>query len=513
MKALPSSVAGRLTRALGRRTAARAYDERRLLFDLGRAARLATNIQQLYELVVKELADALGASHVSVFVSDERTGDFVCRVCSAEAPPSEGEAVAARRVVLTKDSLAVRRLRNLSAPLGITPRDLDTWLRALDPADAEARARRERECATLVEINARLLVGVLMHDRLVGILSVGPRGDSRPFSADDKRMLMALANQLAFVIVNAQLAERMVAEEGLRRELALAREVQQRLLPARPPAARAVSLSGFCEPASAVGGDYYDFLRLGEEQIGLAVGDVAGKGVGAALLMSNVQASWRSQILAQGAGAHGSLNELVRTMNRLIFQATGPAGYVTFFCARFDERECALSYVNAGHNPPLLVRRGGCAAPQRASAHAACQAGGERLPSLNVAATGGGSAALSPAAGHVSAGACDSVPGGFRVEELQAGGPVLGIFEDWRYEQGTVRLESGDIIVAYTDGLTEALNAEGEEFGVGRLCEALVAEAREPADVIRDRLVARVREWCAGTPQHDDLTFVVLVAN
>lgn len=438
-----------LTRRRAGGAPARAYDDRRLLFDLGRAARLATNIEQLYELIVNELAAALGASHVSVFVRDERTGDFVLRVCSAEA--SAGGA--GRRLILAKDSLAARRLRNLSAPLGITPRDLDAWLRAPGGFDRETR---ERECDMLREINARLLVGVMMHDRLVGVLSVGPRADARHFSSDDKRMLMSVANQLAFVIVNAQLAERTVAEESLRRELMLAREVQQRLLPARPPAASGLSLSGFCEPASAVGGDYYDFLRLGEGQLGLAVGDVAGKGVGAALLMSNVQASWRSQILSRG---EGSLPELVRAMNRLIFQATGPAGYVTFFCARLDEGARSLTYVNAGHNPPLLVRAG-------------------------------------------------------EVGELRDGGPVLGIFEDCEYEQGSVSLESGDVVVAYTDGLTEALNASGEEFGVGRLCEALAGDGgREPAEVVRDRVVARVRAWCAGTPQHDDLTFVVLVIN
>ncbi|MDQ3803040.1 MAG: SpoIIE family protein phosphatase [Acidobacteriota bacterium] len=500
--ALEFSVNRRFVHALGRRFAGHTYDERRLLFDLGRAARAATNINQLYELVVKELAGALGTSHVSIFVSDERTGDFIRRVCSTEHAQKRGTraegggmAEQARGAVLTKDSLVVRRLRNLSAPLGITQRDLDTWLRSLASCDRAARERRELECATLLDIRARLLVGVTMHGRLVGILSVGPPDGSRQFSADDKRMLMSIANQLAFIIVNAKLAERMVAEEGLRRELALAREVQQRLLPAQPPPVNGMSLSGFCQPASAIGGDYYDFLRLGENQVGFAVGDVAGKGIGAALLMSNVQASWRSQILAQGAGAgvRGALAELVQTMNRLIFHSTGAASYVTFFCATLDTRSRALSYVNAGHNPPLLVRKKGrnVASP-----------GAEQRPDRRRAATEG-----------IFGGAGDSVSEKFRVEELPTGGPVLGVFEEWRYEQDSVLLESGDLLIAYTDGLTEALNAAGEEFGVGRLSEALAACAGGSADEVREHVVERVRGWCAGAPQHDDLTFVVLTVN
>lgn len=517
------SVNRRLAHTLGRRFGGRTYDERRLLFDLGRAARIATNIDQLYELVVKELAGALGTSHVSIFVRDDRTGDFVRRVCSTEQTPQpsgqaegEGRLEQARRVILMSDSLVVRRLRNLSAPLSVTPHDLDTWLRSLASFDRATRERRELECATLLDIRARLLVGVTMHDRLVGILSVGSPDGSRQFSADDKRMLMSIANQLAFIIVNTKLAERMVAEEGLRRELLLAREVQQRLLPARPPSAAGLSLSGFCQPASAIGGDYYDFLHLGKNQIGFAVGDVAGKGIGAALLMSNVQASWRSQLLTQdmGAAASGSLTQLVESMNRLIYRSTDAASYVTFFCATLDMHTRVLRYVNAGHNPPLLVRKKGrnVDSPKEIVP----TPGNIRTkPPPPASGTGGNVPpdGLRTSTGPILAGVGGPESEKFCFEELQTGGPVLGVFEEWPYEQGYVPLESGDLLIAYTDGLTEALNEAGEEYGVGRLSEALAACAEGSADEARDHLVACVHRWCASASQHDDLTFVVLTIN
>jgi serine phosphatase RsbU (regulator of sigma subunit) len=163
---------------------------------------------------------------------------------------------------------------------------------------------------------------------------------------------------LSFVIENARLVERIVAEETLRRELALAAEVQQRLFPSDPPVSGSVEMAGYCQPARGVGGDYYDFLQLGDQQIGIALADVAGKGIAAALVMSNVQASLRSQTIAQ----HGSerpevsLTELVSTMNRLLCRSTDPSTYVTFFYSQFDERTRQLVFVNAGHNPPLLLR-------------------------------------------------------------------------------------------------------------------------------------------------------------
>jgi len=245
-------------------------------------------------------------------------------------------------------------------------------------------------------------------------------------------------------------------------------------LPAQPPASSVLELSGFCQPARGVGGDYYDFLAFDNQQIGIAIADVAGKGISAALLMSTVQASLRSQTMVHNAAAQpaGSLAELVVSMNRLLCRATGEANYVTFFYAQFDERTQELTYVNAGHNPPFLLR-----------------------PSNGEAA---------PAAGESGSDAANGCL------KLTTGGPFIGMFDQCCYEQETIQLHKGDLLVAYTDGVTEALNTAGEEFGEDRLEEAMMAVAHLPASEVRDRVVKRVLAWCVGAPQYDDLTFIVV---
>ncbi len=429
-------------------------EDRRFLLDLSGGVRAATNVVQLYEQVAGKIAREFRVDCVSLFIRDEATGDFVCRATyGVPLRQPESSAQAAR---LGGDDFVVRRLRHLASPLAVDPGSFDLWVCA---APTQAKASREREAGVLRRLDARLLVQVNARERLTGVLALGPRAPGLAYTAEEKLLLLTVAGQLALVVENARLLERMVEEERLRRELAMAAEVQQRLFPESPPLSDAIELAGYCQPARKVGGDYYDFFDFGGGQTGLVVADVAGKGISAALLMSTLQASLRASV-ADGhpdASRDNELCELVATLNRLLCHSTGPASYVTFFYAQFDARASALGYVNAGHNPPLLVR----------SSDEPCA-------------------------------------------KLDLGGPVLGIFEGCRYEQGTVTLQSGDVFVGYTDGVVEALNARGEEFGERRLRDSVVAFAHMPAEGICARLVRRVDEWCADTPQHDDLTLVVL---
>ncbi len=506
---------------LDRHLPVRAYDERRILFDLGQAARGVTNTNQIYDFVVKEIADALRATNVSVFVRDDTTGDYVCRVSSEKLEVQREAAMpAADRLTLKANALIVKRLNGLTAPLGLTPADLDTWRRGVASVSVASRAERERECATLQAVDVRLVLGITIHERLIGILSLGVRQNSRSYSAEDKRMLMSVASQLAFIIENAKLTERMIAEEGLRRELALAREVQQRLLPEAAPQAESIELAAFCQPARAVGGDYYDFLTLDDNQIGIAIADVAGKGISAALLMSSVQASLRSQAMNHRARADGrSLAELVSTMNHLMHRSTGAASYVTFFYAQFDERARTLTYVNAGHNPPMLVRAktthgrragGGPQAFSNRKAHWSSVPNGVTAAVYEAAYSAGVTVLEEVMPENNSTNHSNFREPSFEVRELTAGGAVLGVFDNCYYEQETVQMESGDLLVAFTDGLTEALDREGHEFGEERLRDTLTACAHLSADEVRDVVVGQVREWSAGAAQHDDLTFVVM---
>jgi sigma-B regulation protein RsbU (phosphoserine phosphatase) len=305
----------------------------------------------------------------------------------------------------------------------------------------------------------RLLVQIRARDQILGILALGARTTGHDYTDADREMLFLAAAQLALVIENEKIVERAVAEERLHRELALAAEVQRRLLPEAAPAVSGIELAGVCLPARGVGGDYYDFIDLGGERLGLAIADVSGKGISAALVMSSVQAYLRSQTVVASGPSGARLGDLVTRINLLLCRSTASSTYVTFFYAEYDAAARRLTYVNAGHNPPLLLR--------------------------------GREASGEPYA------------------RLTSGGPVIGVFETPLFEQGSVELESGDVVIAYTDGVTEALDRSGEEFGEERLIEAVSTAADVSANAIRDAVLHRINEWSAGTPQHDDLTLVV----
>jgi sigma-B regulation protein RsbU (phosphoserine phosphatase) len=484
----------RAAAAIERRLAPEVYDERRILFDLGQAARASASLDQLFRLVVRQIEEALQTSSVAILVRDDRDGDYVCRISSRH----DTEPRPAEQWSLSGDAFIVKRLRNLSAPLGVNPQEFEAWTRALAAAPRQVKEVRQREIELLQQLNSRLLLQVLMRNELVGIISLGPRASGRPFSAEDKQMLAAVAGQLAFVIEHSKLIGRIVEEERLRRELALATEVQQRLFPSQPPVTESLDLSGFCQPAREVGGDYFDFLKLDTGGIGLAVADVAGKGIAAALLMSIVQASLRSLAAAQSliAGSKKNLADLVREMNRLLWRSTSASSYVTFFYAQFDEESRRLTYVNAGHNPPLLLRAAVSEGENEPARFAPARASRPLLPP----------AAIAPAVRTAD----ETLAADPAWTRLTTGGMALGLFDGSCYEQEVVQLVPGDLLFCYTDGVTEALNVEGEEFGEARLQALLCASARLPAEEVRGAVVERVLAWCRGTPQHDDLTFVVL---
>jgi sigma-B regulation protein RsbU (phosphoserine phosphatase) len=206
------------------------------------------------------------------------------------------------------------------------------------------------------------------------------------------------------------------------------------------------------------------------------------------LLMSTVQASLRCQLVSQ----ERSLADVVSSMNRLLRRSMGDAGYATFFLAEFDKATHALTYVNAGHNPPMLLS--GVTASREAAAFVATKS--LRSSSNAVAGT--------------SAAVGVSVVEKPVVSLLPTGGPIIGTFLDEPYEQETIQLQSGDTLVAYTDGVTEALNRAGKEFGEDQLRSVLVESLLLPAREIGKKIIARVLDWQGRTPQHDDITLLVV---
>jgi phosphoserine phosphatase RsbU/P len=261
----------------------------------------------------------------------------------------------------------------------------------------------------------------------------------------------ALAQEVARL--TTAIGREMAQRERLNRELEIAREVQEHLFPQRFPVVLGLDYCGHCRPAREVGGDYYDFLGLPDGRLGIAIGDVSGKGVGAALMMASLEASLRALAPVVDDPA-----ELMGRVNSLVHQASATNRFATLFYAQFDPATRRMLYVNAGHNPPLVLRN--------------------------------------------SAGSC-------KVLRLETGGPVIGLLRH-RYERGVFTLEAGDLLVLFTDGVSESMNARDEEWGEERLigfaksCHGLTAVEG------MWRILAAARAFAAGAEQHDDMTLVVL---
>jgi phosphoserine phosphatase RsbU/P len=252
-------------------------------------------------------------------------------------------------------------------------------------------------------------------------------------------------------------------KERLQSELEIAREVQSQLFPRNVPDLKTLNLTGVCNPARVVSGDYYDFMRLADSSLAFAIGDVAGKGISAALLMAAIQSTMRMQLTPGlitpagngGAPPHPSPAVMVSRLNKQLYANTSPEKYATFYFAVYEEPGGILTYTNAGHLPPILVRHG--------------------VPQL-----------------------------------LQVTGTVVGAFPFSRYEEKQVQLESGDLLVAYTDGIVEPENEYGEMFGEQRLCDLLARNAGRDSSEIIARVMEAIDQWTGGaTELQDDMTMVV----
>jgi serine phosphatase RsbU (regulator of sigma subunit) len=245
-------------------------------------------------------------------------------------------------------------------------------------------------------------------------------------------------------------AEKLEAERRVTQELAIATQVQARLLPQSLPLLKSLDYAGACIPARAVGGDYYDFLSLGPGRLGFVIADVAGKGIAAALLMANLQANLRSQF----AFALDQPQRLLQSVNLLFCDNTPDGSFATLFFADYDDASGALRYVNCGHLSALLLRRGGA------------------------------------------------------VDHLASTSTVLGIFKKWDCSVGESRLESGDLLALYTDGVTESVNQDFEEFGEVRLVESLRRHRNQPPHSVLTSIVEDVRSF-SPHEQHDDITLII----
>src|SRR5215469_15779852 len=246
------------------------------------------------------------------------------------------------------------------------------------------------------------------------------------------------------------LTEKLEAERRAAQELNIAKQVQARLFPQLLPPLRTLDYAGACIQAQAVGGDYYDFMDLGREKLGLVIGDIAGKGIAAALLMANLQANLRSQ----SAIAVDEPQRMLQSANRLFYENTTDSAYATLIFAEYDDKLQRLRYVNCGHLPALVLKRDGA------------------------------------------------------VERLPATCTVLGLFNEWECASGDCQLSSGDTLALYTDGATEACNEAGEEYGEQRLIEALRRYRERPSSALLASIAHDIQQF-SPNQQRDDITLIV----
>lgn len=424
---------------IDRRFFREAYDAEKILGELSNKVVAIRDRKQLVETVSREIDIALHP--LSFTVLSEHDGSFTVTytVGTGLREPA----------TIAPSSGILRTLRSQRGPIKVDFEDPQSWVFGMSELDQYL----------LRALGTRVLIPVSVDSRLLGILSLGPKRSDALYSRADLRLLSATASQTGLALENARLMDAVRREaaqrERLIRELEIAREVQQRLFPQVLPQVEGLDFAGYCRPAQGVGGDYYDFIRLDDGSLGIAVGDVSGKGIAAALLMASLQASLRAQTIARC----DTLAMMIQNVNRLVFEASSQNRYATFFYAQYDPNERKLRFVNAGHNAPILFRA------RRTD-----------------------------------------------VSRLEQGGTVLGLFPQAAYTEGSISIAPGDLLVAFTDGISEAENPMQEEFGETRLLEAIKkANTRSAADLIAS-VLREVDAFTSGASQHDDMTLIAVRA-
>ncbi len=317
----------------------------------------------------------------------------------------------------------------------------------IEDLGTDSRFRTLKDDAS--HIRSVLSVPLKVKDRLIGSVNLFNKQGGN-FTGEDQRLLSIIATQSAQVIENARLYEEEREKERMMRDLVMAQQIQKSLLPRENPSLPGMDIAGRNVSAHEVGGDYFDFIPLENDLLAIALGDVSGKGIPAALLMSNVHATLRSQ-----ARTSSCATECICQVNRLLYSCTDSEKFVTLFYGVLDPNRNVFRYTNAGHNPPILI---------------------------------------DPKGGYTT---------------LDVGGIVLAAVPQFPYQEGEVRFIPGQILVLYSDGVTEAANEQEEQFGEERLIQTILQNTSLSAATMCDQIIEAVRLFSSTRPHQDDITLVV----
>src|SRR5262245_57264813 len=414
-------------------------DKLRMLLDITQKISRSLDLQEVLNLVMDTLDSLIPYDAAGIFLID----------CLEKDSAGEGEEPCTFKAEAVR-GYDVEELYDLHLKLGegflgsvaLTGKPIISNDVRSDPVYVNARDHTRSE----------MVAPIISNDEVIGCFDL-ESDELNAYSDHDLEVLMLLASQVAIIIEKVELHEQLIEKKRLQGQLEVARQVKLELLPAEDPDLPGYDISGYNFPTEEVSGDYYDWVRIYEDQIGIVIADVSGKGVPAAILMAFLRASLRA---ASHIGY--ATNISMAKVNYLLWESIERNQFVTAFYGILDASNKTLSFSNAGHNWPILIKASG------------------------------------------------------ETRFIDDGEYPLGMFRETRYHQFHVMLEPGDVFVLYTDGATEAESPSGEEFGGERLVEAVKNSLDKPAREMIASMQMAVLEWTANAGANDDVTFFVIKA-
>lgn len=408
-------------------------EELSAVYNLSTMLTNARDLQRVLQRTVEAVADIMNVKGVSIRLVDEENDELIIKATHnlSDAYLKKG------KILLSKSQVDQEAFTQAGFAY---VKDMASDPRVLYPADAKREG-----------IKSFLAVGMRYHGKKIGVLRLYTEHETT-FTPMRINLLKAVAGQAAAAIENARLMEEALEAEALEKQVKMAADVQQRMIPHTPPALPNIDLAAVYVPCFELGGDLYDFITLPYQNEGLVIADVSGKGVPASLIMASVRAALRAQV-----DNVFYLDEVIRRLNVMLCRDNKPGEFVTLFYGVLDSNNRRLTYCNAGHPPGMLLRDGA-------------------------------------------------------VSELTNSNMVLGVSADETYVQSTFELRSGDVLLLYTDGLFDAVNFQGERFGRQRIMEAF-AQGGVSAEAIAHNVLWTMRKFIGMTRRNDDVTMIVAKVN
>ncbi|HOP06009.1 MAG TPA: SpoIIE family protein phosphatase [candidate division Zixibacteria bacterium] len=424
---LANQIAVALDNAHLYRLARREALEKRLLNDIGIKLSSPLRLDEVLQEILSSLKEAVSYDAGGVYLINSEKGDIQSLYTVGYDPALDAKV----------------RLKVGQGLVGYVAKSGET----INVPDVTAD---DRYVTARPETRSEMAVPIILDDLVIGVINL-ESNEMHAFQGSDRSLLSAFANHAAISIERARLHEEIISAKKLEEQLNIAREIQQTFLPDGTPSIAGYDIAGQNIPSFQVGGDYYDFIRIVESQYGIAIADVAGKGIPAALIM----ASFRASLIAEIRNNY-SIRTICRKVNRLLTESLQPGRFVTAVYGVLDAKNHVLTFANCGHNLPILLRVDGS------------------------------------------------------VEYLREGGPVMGVTAEAEYEERPLYIHAGEVLLFYTDGVSEVFNDKGEEFGLDRLIEVVRSNRDRSSREILGAVYNAVKAWAASSHVFDDLTMIAV---